>query len=199
MISSASFLTAAAAFAFISYVDATSFTFTAHTPTAFAPASPDVVTDKVLSLNRKKSSSRKAGYLSGIAQGRGPNSKYEYGSTGLISLFIGEEFDTVIKVGGKNFTVIVDTGSSDTWLAETGFSCVDQVTYASEPEATCDFGPLYTLDKSFNEISNENFNITYGDGEFLNGFMGYEQVEVAGITVPKQEIGVANYAAWVRA
>ena len=41
-----------------------------------------------------------------------------------------------------------------------------------------------------------NFNITYGDGEFLSGVMGYDSVTVGGITVPKQEIAAVNFAAW---
>lgn len=46
------------------------------------------------------------------------------------------------------------------------------------------------------KIPNENFNITYGDGEFLTGFMGYENVEVGGITVDKQEVALVNRAYW---
>jgi hypothetical protein len=80
-------------------------------------------------------------------------------------------------------------------LAETGFSCVDLETGASTNEAFCDFGPLYTVSKTFKQIPDENFNITYGDGEFLNGIMGTEKVTLADVEVT-QEVALINFAAW---
>jgi Eukaryotic aspartyl protease len=41
-----------------------------------------------------------------------------------------------------------------------------------------------------------NFNISYGDGEFLTGNFGYEKVTLAGITVKKQQIAVVDAACW---
>lgn len=41
-----------------------------------------------------------------------------------------------------------------------------------------------------------NFNIEYGDGEFLTGVLGYENVTVAGITVDHQEVALVNYSYW---
>lgn len=38
-----------------------------------------------------------------------------------------------------------------------------------------------------------NFNIEYGDGEFLTGTVGFDTVSVAGLTVIGQEIGIATY------
>jgi hypothetical protein len=38
----------------------------------------------------------------------------------------------------------------------------------------------------------------YGDGEFLRGQPGYQDVTVAGITVKKQEICLVETAYWVR-
>ncbi|KAG9239992.1 aspartic peptidase domain-containing protein [Calycina marina] len=116
------------------------------------------------------------------------------GTSTLVSLFEGEEFATNITFGSQTFEVIVDTGSSDTWVVETGFACVDIETEAPLTEADCYFGPTFTP-KNFSQIANENFNITYGDGEFLSGVLGYEQVTLAGITVT-QEVAVVNYAAW---
>jgi hypothetical protein len=42
----------------------------------------------------------------------------------------------------------------------------------------------------------ENFNVSYASGEFLVGQVGYESITLAGITVPKQEIGLIDYAYW---
>ena len=97
--------------------------------------------------------------------------------------------------GTETFEAIVDTGSSDTWLVETGFKCVNITDSAPLPEADCYFGPTYNVTDTFKQIPDENFNITYGDGEFLTGIVGTEEVTLAGIKV-KQEVALVNYAAW---
>lgn len=108
-----------------------------------------------------------------------------------------EEYLTNITIGGQNFIVIVDTGSSDTWLAKTGFSCYNLTSYP-EPQSECEFGPLYNPadSKTYKVDSDKNFNISYGDGEFLTGTVAFETVTVAGLTVTNQEIGVVTDAAW---
>lgn len=83
-------------------------------------------------------------------------------STGLISLYEGEEFATGITIGGQDFQVIVDTGSSDTWVVESDFLCVDVDTEDPLPQTDCGFGPAYTSTSTFQQIPNVNFNITYG-------------------------------------
>jgi hypothetical protein len=121
----------------------------------------------------------------------------EYGEAELLSLFMGEEFATNVSFGSQEFVAIVDTGSSDTWLVESGFTCVNQQNNATVTEADCNFGSSgYTPDSSFTQIPDENFNITYGDGEYLNGIEGFDQVTFAGITVSKQQVSLANLAAW---
>lgn len=97
---------------------------------------------------------------------------------------------TEILVGGETFTAVVDTGSSDTWLAETGFTCVKGA------ESTCELGATYNKTSTFQAIANENFEISYSDGEFLTGSYGTEIVTVAGITVKNQQIAVVNTADW---
>jgi hypothetical protein len=63
-------------------------------------------------------------------------------------------------------------------------------------EADCSFGPTFNGTFDEGEIADENFSIEYGDGEFLNGVMGYEDVTVAGITVDHQEVALVNYSYW---
>ena len=79
---------------------------------------------------------------------------------------------------------------------ETGFDCVDIETSDPEPESYCGFGPTYTPSSTFTQIPDENFNITYGDGEFLTGIIGSETVTLANVTVENQTVAVGNYAAW---
>jgi Eukaryotic aspartyl protease len=116
-------------------------------------------------------------------------------SAGLISLSEGSVFATKIKFGTESFEVVVDTGSSDTWVIKTGFQCVGAQNGTAEPEDYCGFGPTYNTTKTFSQVPDENFNITYGDNEFLTGIIGHEKVTLAGITV-KQTIAIVNLAAW---
>lgn len=103
-----------------------------------------------------------------------------------------------IQFGTQTFSAVLDTGSSDTWLAAANFTCADPDDQSVQPQSTCGFGNLYDSSQSstFQTIPNTNFNITYADGEVLNGAMGYESVTLAGITVPQQEIADVTYAAW---
>ncbi|KAK4691871.1 hypothetical protein P7C71_g5224, partial [Lecanoromycetidae sp. Uapishka_2] len=100
-------------------------------------------------------------------------------------------FVTEIGVGNENFTVVVDTGSSDTWLVKTGFACSKGTT-----EAACDFGKTYDESSTFQAIDNENYDQSYSDGEYLFGGYGKDEVTVAGITVRDQQIAAVQSANW---
>jgi aspergillopepsin I len=164
------------------------------TPSAFQTASANSVTSNVLTLTKQSSSKaynpRSAAWLL-----KKPVPFATGHSTTLISLGIGEEFATTVTFGTETFVAIVDTGSSDTWIAETGFQCANITNSAPLPEADCNFGPTYNVTDTFKQIPDENFNITYGGGEFLTGIVGTEEVTLAGLTV-KQEVALVNYAAW---
>ena len=97
---------------------------------------------------------------------------------------------TDIVVGGEKFSVVIDTGSSDTWLAATGFNCLKGT------EADCGIATTYVKTPTFKPVANENFAISYSDGELLTGSFGTEQVTVAGITVKNQQIALVTNANW---
>lgn len=63
-------------------------------------------------------------------------------------------------------------------------------------EAECAFGPSYSLTATAAQIDNRNFNISYADGERLNGQMITEDLTFAGITVENQTMGLVTYAGW---
>ncbi|KAJ6447755.1 aspartic peptidase domain-containing protein [Mycena vitilis] len=110
------------------------------------------------------------------------------------------DFDylTEITVGGQNFTVVVDTGSSDIWLVKKGFSCFN-LTGAPESAATCAFGSEGfdpTASTTFQTFPNVIFNTTYGSNEFVSGPVGFDTVSVGSLTVTKQEIGTPDIAGW---
>lgn len=101
-----------------------------------------------------------------------------------------------MRAGNQSFNVVIDTGSADTWLISTSFTCLDPSTSHTVAESVCAFGPSYTLSPTAIEIPSENFNISYADGEFLNGALYTENVTFAGVSVSQQELAVVDYAAW---
>ena len=110
-----------------------------------------------------------------------------YGQADLISADLGQVFITNVSFGSQVFEAVIDTGSSDTWLVEAGFTCVNQTSNITVTEADCLFGSAgYKPDSTFTPIPDENFNVSYADGEYLNGIMGYDKVTFAGITIQKQ-------------
>src|ERR1700760_4792540 len=56
---------------------------------------------------------------------------------------------TTLMVGDKNYAVTLDTGSSDTWLATTGFKCVNRASKSPIAESRCKLGPPYSKSATF--------------------------------------------------
>lgn len=150
------------------------------------------ISSNVLTLKSKKPSSSKRRHGAAHVFGHIPISNH---STPLNALLQGAEFATDITFGDQTFEAIVDTGSSDTWVAESGYACLDIITGEPGPTSNCAFGPTYTIDDTFSMIPNVNFNITYGDGSFLTGDFGIEEVTLGGITV-NQQIAIVTHAGW---
>lgn len=45
-------------------------------------------------------------------------------------------------------------------------------------------------------IEDENFNVSYADGEYLPGDLGYEEITIAGIKIARQEVALTFLAGW---
>ncbi|KAK5943005.1 hypothetical protein PMZ80_004010 [Knufia obscura] len=108
----------------------------------------------------------------------------------------GASFLAEISFGSQTFLSVVDTGSSDTWIVHSDFTCVDIITNQTIPRNRCYFGPQYQPGSEFKRIPDANFNITYGDGEYLTGPVGTLPVTIADIRVPSQQVSLPNLAAW---
>ncbi|KAJ6525127.1 acid protease [Mycena capillaripes] len=109
-----------------------------------------------------------------------------------------EEYLTSVNIGGQHFSLIVDTGSSDTWIVQKGFNCFDLDGNPVSPD-TCAFGTAgfdTKASKTFQLLPNVSINITYGDGEFLSGPVGFDTVTIGNLSVVHQEIGVPNLTSW---
>ncbi|KAL8665996.1 MAG: hypothetical protein Q9202_001733 [Teloschistes flavicans] len=171
-----------------------SLKFVATAPKILARASPDVVSPHVLELTRKLTSSSS---VSRDAKGLEKGDLFN-GTVGLAELRPYKDilYFANITFGTETLQAVVDTGSSDTWLVETGFECANVQTRIPVPEEQCRFGALYSTSPTFKQIPGENFNILYGDGEKLTGIVGTEDVTLAGLTVKNQEVALINYAAW---
>ncbi|ROV90509.1 hypothetical protein VMCG_09823 [Cytospora schulzeri] len=171
------------------------FNYRANTPAAKKASSGHSVSSNVLALKKSGQAAKSSAYLKSMRAGGSSGSKtYAYGSEPVDNL-LSDEYVAEIEWDGVPVEVIIDTGSSDTWLVQAGFTCVDY-DGSLQSEADCYFGP--TFNGTFDEglISDESFSIEYGDGEFLTGVLGYENVTVAGITVEQQEVALVNYSYW---
>lgn len=116
----------------------------------------------------------------------------------MLAIAGGSVFLAPITVGGQQFNVVIDTGSSDPWLADANFECYDTTTYEPVDEAACYFGPPYDSSRSpsYTHLPDRSLNLSYHSGEVLNGKMGRETFTLAGITVQQQEFGLVDYATW---
>lgn len=99
-----------------------------------------------------------------------------------------------VKFNGVPRELLVDTGSSDTWMFARDVKCAD-LKGNDVPAAECRFGDTYSGDR-FERIAGQHFTSGYGSNESLTGPYGYVDASVAGITVPHQEVSLIERAAW---
>jgi hypothetical protein len=78
------------------------------------------------------------------------------------------------------------------------FQCAEVKTEVLKPQTGCGFGPLYNIAQGqFTNITDQKFAITYfPELSSLRGSMGYAPIKLGGITVPKQQVALVDYAAW---
>ena len=114
-------------------------------------------------------------------------------TTALQPIEDGAGYGVEVGIGSQSFVELFDTGSSDLWVAKTGVKCVN-ANLKSVPASDCDFGPEFSGGFDEGMVANENFNISYGSGEFVIGTLGYEDVTVAGVSVNHQEMALVTEA-----
>ncbi|OAG44648.1 hypothetical protein AYO21_01138 [Fonsecaea monophora] len=113
-------------------------------------------------------------------------------TSGLLSTTFGTIFDVNVTIGGQTFPLLVDTGSSDTYVMKKGYQCFDKNNGTELPQSACLYGSAtYTPSATYSEIPNEMFGVQYGAG-IASGVLAHEEITLAGITVKKSIIGVAN-------
>jgi hypothetical protein len=113
----------------------------------------------------------------------------------------GRIYLTNVTIASQTFSLVVDTGSSDTWVAASTFQCEDPSDNSPVFLEYCSFGPLYDLHASptFQPIDFE-FAVNYTGGENLRGGMGTEMVDISNggdeTFKVRQTIGVVETGYW---
>ncbi|KAI1382743.1 acid protease [Hypoxylon trugodes] len=91
--------------------------------------------------------------------------------------------------------VIIDSGSADTWVRAPDFICRNNLN-KTLPQETCGLGPSFAGNFTGRPIHDQHFTVKYGDGESVQGRLGYMDVAFAGINVFRQEIALATQGTW---
>ncbi|CAK7197518.1 hypothetical protein SEUCBS139899_000165 [Sporothrix eucalyptigena] len=108
------------------------------------------------------------------------------------------EYITQVQAGQNNLSLVVDTGSSDTWFVQQNFECVDPQYHTPVLAAYCAFGPAFKGDFPGGAITNQHLSVAYGSegGPFIQGTLGYSDLMVSGFKTAKQIIGLALQGYW---
>jgi Eukaryotic aspartyl protease len=104
-----------------------------------------------------------------------------------------------ITWGGQTLDAEFDTGSTDVWLAQSGFTCYSGYSQGSFTtpidSSNCNFPNTYTLDSSFSPYDGVTFTDCYGSGNAercVSGQYGSVDVTIAGLTILGQSVGSAS-------
>ena len=115
-----------------------------------------------------------------------------------------------VTVAGSTFDLEFDTGSSDTWIIQTGFDCFDNYVSGQgldgftgpEPESVCNFGQTYSPGSEFSQVDGIVDISCYGSNEnsqrCVAGPFGYAPISFAGLNIPSQLIGAPNLVSRTR-
>jgi hypothetical protein len=104
----------------------------------------------------------------------------------------GTTFAVNVTLGNQIFPLLVDTGSSDLWVLQEGWTCINDTSNAILPQEACTFGPkTYQPSSTFEPITGEFFGEQLGNGR-VSGVLGREDVTIGGAIVKGQIVGIAN-------
>lgn len=106
--------------------------------------------------------------------------------TGIVPITAGEadtQFLSPVTIGGQEFNLNFDTGSSDLWVFSNKLS-------KSEIGVHAAFDP--SKSKTFKEIPGSTFQITYGDKSHASGTAGFDEVKLGTAVVNQQAVELAS-------
>lgn len=96
---------------------------------------------------------------------------------------------------GVPVSLLFDTGSSDTWAVRGEFECEDNLGQL-DLQAACGFGSPFIDSFAHGEVDDIHFYVKYGSGEDVSGPMGYSDISCGGLSVSKQQVGLASTTYW---
>lgn len=105
-----------------------------------------------------------------------------------------------VTFGTQELTLVLDTGSSDTWAFSTATQCIDTAGDGGEGargrDDLCVFGPPFQGDLPLT-FENMHFSTDYWGNQTVNGTFGLIDVTVGGLRVTNQTVGLAaNATRW---
>ncbi|KAL4866020.1 hypothetical protein BDV12DRAFT_173565 [Aspergillus spectabilis] len=128
------------------------------------------------------------------------NSNTSARTINLHATLYGSRFHAPVTIGGETFNLLVDTGSSDTFVIEDDFECQGISAYTNDlvdvNQDVCGYDDdAYEIDEShsFERISNESFQAIYGAG-IARGLMAFEDISLGGVEVTDQRFGLVNWS-----
>ena len=95
-----------------------------------------------------------------------------------------------VKVDGVPRYLLIDTGSSDTWMTAEHYVC-ENANGTAVPEAVCNLAEPYT-GPPLDPVDNVTYWQLYGSGETIRGGFYRAKVELAGITVKRQQVALVE-------
>lgn len=117
----------------------------------------------------------------------------------------GRVYMTRVTLGSRVYSLVIDTGSSDTWAAQAGLVCKDW-TGATVATSQCRFGPLYntTVSSTYKPYSPQQaFGVNYTSGEYLKGILATELLGIGDVgagyaprQIVNQTIGLVQQGYW---
>ncbi|KAF2866270.1 aspartic peptidase domain-containing protein [Massariosphaeria phaeospora] len=99
-----------------------------------------------------------------------------------------------LTLKGVKYLLSIDTGSTDTWIAQSDFKCIDPKQKVIS-QKDCGMGPN-THKGSIDAIAMDDFSIEYGGGESAKGKMSKQTIEIGGSQVENVWIAFAHELAW---
>ncbi|KAI2615179.1 acid protease [Hypoxylon sp. NC1633] len=105
------------------------------------------------------------------------------------------EYAVQAVFNGIPVSLVVDSGSADTWIRASNFACKGSLN-ETVSEQLCALGPSFPGNFTGRPIPDQHFSIKYGDGEGVQGRLGHMDVEFAGVTVLHQEVALASQGTW---
>ncbi|KAL2005654.1 hypothetical protein VTN00DRAFT_10147 [Thermoascus crustaceus] len=164
--------------------------FEEFTPLPFQPPTPGTISSNVLALSCEAKNSKCSAFLNAL--------KRDYRTTPLSLVGSGQGTLVNVTFGDQNVFLKLSTATSDTWIVQEVFQCVNPLTSSDALDSSCGFGPAFEPTKSptFERIADENFQMHYGRGDSVRGYFGYENITLGGFTVKHQQVAVVDYAAW---